>query len=112
MPKPKDVPAARMTSSARPAARAHSQPGLPDGRIVGPGTLATVEVALHASSRSAGSGRQVGQREPDAVVVGGGPSGLIDLLSDLFDRVSVVVDGSRASAVSAAASSPLSTSLT
>ena len=54
------------------------QSGTPDGRVVGAGTLALLEV-LCSEIESPGSCLQVGEREPHAIVVGGGPPGLVDL---------------------------------
>ena len=84
--------AARMTSSVRPASSAPLEPCPPHGRVIGPGTLATVEV-IGGLVESTGPRRQVREREPHAVVIRRGLFRPFDLLADPCDRITVVIDG-------------------
>ena len=62
------------------------QPGTPDRNIVRPASQAGVEPPL-CLVEGARSDRQVRSTEPDAIIVGGEPGGMVEIGADVLDRV-------------------------
>src|SRR3954471_14416086 len=75
------------------------EPGAPDGTVVGPGPLTALEPSF-GFVETPGTRRQVGQGEPDSVVVGGDLSCALEFPATPLDRIRHVVDLPKSAQVS------------